>query len=432
MSSHLVAVAAAMGCNFIPFSPEFIAILPRLGIALLVSFWLWGRVDLWYQTKHGKAYKPYRVAANSRYGANDVSIVVCTIGPVGNFEMCIRSWLSNKPLELIFVTTKDKLNAISALIDEVKFRLPADQAKKISLLAVKQASKRVQLVDGINAARGLIIATVDDHILWGEALMPHMLAPFEDIEVGAAGPGTDVYTDPARRYPGVVTAWETAATRLAWKRKPTYKNMFAITGWCWILAGTTTFYRSAILKDAEFQHAHLNDYWFGHKLNASDDTFISRWLQINNWKLAVQIMPQTEILRTVKRDSSFLTQLARWERSTIQSFLRSLWEVPQIYRQWYVLYKTLERLTRPVFTAIHVAAWFLSFYYTPRLTTMLLLWYICSVAPSYAEFLGEYPWMCRHLWALVLTDYYYAVYDWYTWGTLNNTQWGTRDIPGEE
>ncbi|CAJ2512360.1 Uu.00g053750.m01.CDS01 [Anthostomella pinea] len=46
----------------------------------------------------------------------------------------------------------------------------------------------------------------------------------------------------------------------------------------------------------------------------------------------VQITPETEILRTVKPDSSFLTQLVRWERSTIQSFLRTLWKLPQIYR----------------------------------------------------------------------------------------------------
>ncbi|CAJ2500375.1 Uu.00g032280.m01.CDS01 [Anthostomella pinea] len=125
-----------------------------------LELWLCGRID--------------NCTKNARYGANDVSIVVCTIGPVDNFEMCIRSWLNNNPLELIFVTTDDKPMAAS-----------------IVLFSVKEVNQGVQMIEGINAARGTPVATVEDHILWPDTSFEYI----EATRPSPAGRRDDVHAE---------------------------------------------------------------------------------------------------------------------------------------------------------------------------------------------------------------------------------------------
>lgn len=106
--------------------------------------------------------------------------------------------------------------------------------------------------------------------------------------------------------------------------------MHAAAKWCWILAGTTGLYRAHILKDPSFSKAFLNDFWNGVRLDVGDDTFISRWLLKNGWTIAIQWTMETRVWRTVKQTGALIPQMLRWERSTIQSFIRTVTEVPQM------------------------------------------------------------------------------------------------------
>jgi glycosyltransferase involved in cell wall biosynthesis len=58
---------------------------------------------------------------------------------------------------------------------------------KITILTVPLANKRQQLAVGAKAASGKIIALVDDDAYWRTGtVIPYLLAPFEDTEVGSA------------------------------------------------------------------------------------------------------------------------------------------------------------------------------------------------------------------------------------------------------
>ncbi|KAI0015196.1 polysaccharide synthase [Xylariomycetidae sp. FL0641] len=397
---------------------------------ILAAFWAWGRLDQHYQSQF--MYKPVPLVKKPKYKSKDVSIVVCTIGPVENFEHCLKSWLANDPLELIIVTTADCFKVIDDRVAEAKRSLSASQAKKIRVMSTDVAGKRVQMVAGVNAARGKIIATVDDHIFWPTTIVKYMLPCFEEPGVRAAGPGTGVYLPEDRRNPETITKWEAVATRLAWKGTPGYKAMYAASGWIVTLAGTTAFYRASILKDRSFQRAHLNDNWFGHTIDVGDDTSISRWVTNKGWKQVVQAIPETEILRTVKQtQKESLQQFVRWERSTVMTHWRQLWNFTQLLDKPYVLFKMLERTLRPATTILHTIVWGMSFWYFPRLSTLIMLYYIYKYSGSYAKFIGEFPFMWPHLWALVMMDFRYILLDFWAIGTISNHHWGTREVPGE-
>jgi cellulose synthase/poly-beta-1,6-N-acetylglucosamine synthase-like glycosyltransferase len=158
-------------------------------------------------------------------------------------------------------------------------------------------------------------------------------------------------------------------TRALWRRNSSLAAVYAASEWCWVLAGSTVVFRGEILRDMQFLHDLTNDYWLGrYKLDTGDDTFISRWLQQHDWKIAIQCMPETEVSRTtVKTGWAFFEQAFRWERSTIQSYLRTLRDVPQIWKKPYVARKTIERLLRPLITAVHMMAWVCSFQTYPKL-----------------------------------------------------------------
>ncbi|RYP71121.1 hypothetical protein DL771_005055 [Monosporascus sp. 5C6A] len=306
--------------------------------------------------------------------------------------------------------------------------LSREEQQKIRLLTAARKGNREQLACGIRAARGAIIATTDDHTGWPPTYLRHMLPCFEAAHVGAAGPPIGVHVPAERQSTDVITPWEAAAPRTAFRRNPGLKAAYAAARWCWVLAGPAALYRAEILRDECFLDVYTHDYWLGrYKLEVGEDTFVSHWLQRHGWIIAIQALPETEVTRTVRATSVFVTQMFRWERSTVQSFLRTLREVPQIWKSpLFAGRKTIERVLRPILTIIHILAWIIPLRTYPVFTVLLLLHYIWKTVPSYAEFMGQHSYMWRQLWALVLVGYVYIVQDIWCWATLHNTSWEPR------
>lgn len=109
------------------------------------------------------------------------SIIVPTIDTESTFTECMRLWLQSKPREVIIVTVERNIENINKLIEPLK-----DDAHKISILCSPVANKRIQLVVGVEAAKGDILALVDDDVFWrADGVVPYLLAPFEQDEIGA-------------------------------------------------------------------------------------------------------------------------------------------------------------------------------------------------------------------------------------------------------
>lgn len=290
-----------------------------------------------------------------------------TVDTKASFPTCLQTWVANNPGEIIIIGIEKQRDHIAGLVQRAA--LSPDLATKIKILYAPAASKRDQFRLGIEESTGSIIVNVDDHILWSDEFLQHTLPCFQDKSVGAVGTPLTIHIPPHRRSSKSITPWETAMLRALWKRNRGLEAVYAAYGWCWVLAGSTVVFRAEILKDPRFLHGLTKDYWLGrYKLDTGDDTFSSRWLQQHDWKIAIQSMPATEVSRTtVKTGSAFFEQAFRWERSTIQSYLRTLRDVSQIWKKPYVARKTIERVCRPLLTGIHIYAWIRSFMTYPTL-----------------------------------------------------------------
>jgi glycosyltransferase involved in cell wall biosynthesis len=105
----------------------------------------------------------------------------------------MRLWLANKPKEIIVVTIPRDLDRVKQLI----LPIPRPDFDKIHVRTVPNANKRAQLIRGIQAATGTILALVDDDVFWPhDMVLPYLLAPFEHEDVGACG-GTQKFVSPS-------------------------------------------------------------------------------------------------------------------------------------------------------------------------------------------------------------------------------------------
>lgn len=98
------------------------------------------------------------------------------------------------------------------------------------------------------------------------------------------------------------------------------------------------------------------------ELDTGDDAFLTRWVQERLGLLVVvQGQDEAACLTRVAPDGCLAGQLLRWERTTIQTFLRCVaWEIHCKGNMWrrhpFVLQKMVERLARPFLTWAHVWA----------------------------------------------------------------------------
>jgi hypothetical protein len=76
----------------------------------------------------------------------------------------------------------------------------------------------------------------------------------------------------------------------------------------------------------------------------------------------------------------------RWERSAIQSHIRTVLEVPQIYDSIFVARKMWGRLLRPVLIKGYLPHWVFAFLFGGRayaFALLLIAWYMFEAYPSY-------------------------------------------------
>lgn len=401
------------------------------GPAILAGFWLWGKLDsianknVWYEpitkTEGEPAFTPSR----------DVSVICCLLQPEPKFLKCLEGWLRNNPLEVILVTTEPYYEAVQGYVQLLSF----DTSKVRIFQAPKEPGGfRGQLAHGLRQARGKIIAKVDGQIEWPDDYLVHMLPCFEDEEIGSAGGNIFAYISKECQHPDRVTPWQVAGAKVAWNGGASSKSIaYTATKFRWILAGGSVLYRTSIVTSEEFLYAFLNDVWHGPfggrtRLDAGEDTFISRWMSGKGYINAWQAMPQTDVLRVPKQTfRAWVMQMVRWERSTIQSFLRSVWETPQVRQSPYILRLTLERALKGPLAVIHLWAWWASLKQWPLCTLALLAYYLWRMVPGYRAFFDSYPFMRRHWWAAVLADHICTLLQPWIWLTLGVDEWYTGE-----
>ncbi|KAE9366737.1 glycosyltransferase family 2 protein [Stipitochalara longipes BDJ] len=385
---------------------------------MLTFLRIWRVIDYYVNRNYASKYRPVPIDPNPIFTPNDVSVIVCTLKPHTVFKACLVRWFENKPAEIIICTTKEHIEEVKYIVNEAV--LEGIDRSKVKIL-VSEMGARNQLMKGVWEAKGKIIATSDNHIFWSRNYLINMLPCFEDADVGAAAPEIKVYIPEERR--AKITPWEVAAVKLANRGPGSATMMHVAARWCWIIVGTSGIYRAHILKDPEFAKSFLNDFWNGMRLDVGNDTFISRWLLKHGWVIAIQWTKETRVWRTVKQTGALIPQMLRWERSTIQSFLRTVTEVPQMNDNFIVAFRTYERILKAPLAFLHLVCWILSFYSYPMVAFPLLAYYVYYKYLEYVKFFDNYPYMRRYWWAAVMVDFSPVIIGLQAWRTLSDTSW---------
>ncbi|KAK1585037.1 polysaccharide synthase [Colletotrichum navitas] len=360
---------------------------------VLAALWAWSLCYKAVISYNSKKYKP-----------QDVSITEST------FTECLRLWLGPNAREIVIVTVKRNRDRVERLVEPLK-----ENADRVVILCAPLANKRIQLVVGVKAARGSILALVDDDVYWrAEGVLPYLLAPFGDTKVGTVAGIQSAEVPPERQSSRVITAWEATSTFDLCQWKASREVLFAADGGCWCLSARTLLIRASILQDPSFIKAHTQEVIGRRMVNTADDVVLTGWVFDRGWKVSIQNVLEAEITTNITHDHRFAWQILRWDRGNFRTFLGYISVYPGfrklMQRHLYTTFEMIERLARPIWALAYAGVW---------LQTL-------RAAPWIAAFLKKYPYCRRQVWAFLLMDFLGPIVDVYVYFTMNNGSKLTR------
>jgi len=261
-------------------------------------------------------YQSKPIAAKPTFTADDVTVIIPTIhNAFEELRPSLNSILACHPYEMILVTTRDKFEAL----EKFAKTLPSI---RIRVFWTPIANKRLQVCEALPRVRTAITIMADDDVTWPSTLIPWILAPFEDPEIGGVGTCQRVRREPEGDWQTRIYNWLGAAyiERRNFEISATH-NMDGGTS---CMSGRTGAYRSKILSSEAFLEGFKTERWRQYILNADDDNFVTRWLVSHQWKTWIQYEPECEIETTLENGVKFLYQCSRWARSNWRSNWTSL------------------------------------------------------------------------------------------------------------
>lgn len=206
-----------------------------------------------------------------------------------------------------------------------------------------------------------------------------------------------------------------------------------IDGGVCCLSGRTAAYRTAILRDPDFQWKFTHEFWVGKYLQHSgDDKFLTRWMHSHSWKTFIQACPEAELLSTFKDNSKFLLQLLRWTRNTWRSDLRSVFVERYVWsRHPFVAFTMVDKFFNPFTllagpcTVIYVMtkggplpSWVILVCY--------LAWLLVTRVIKYMPHFVRRPQDVIYIPVWIVFNIYFVCLKLYCLCTLYVTDWGTR------
>lgn len=162
----------------------------------------------------------------------------------------------------------------------------------------------------------------DGDVTWPSIIIPWLLAPFENSEIG--GVGTSQRARRLKTGPCMRRIFNWLGATYIERRNFEILATHMIDGGTSCMSGRTLAVLTKIVKVDAFLSGFQGEMWGGNLLKADDDNFVTRWLVANNWRTWVQSNPECEIETTLENDIKFLDQCDRWARSNWRSNYISL------------------------------------------------------------------------------------------------------------
>ncbi|KAH7320011.1 nucleotide-diphospho-sugar transferase [Stachybotrys elegans] len=405
------------------------------GFWYTTSFWVYVFWGLWIHrylrlVVHCVSHWSYRskpLPIKPKFTSKDVTVVIPTIhNAFEELRPSLQSILNCEPAELILVTTHDKRKELDQLAGTL--------GPRVRVLDTPIANKRLQVCEALPTVLTPITIMADDDVTWPSTLMPWILAPFEDPEIGGVGTCQRVRREWGGPWSTRVWNWLGAA--YIERRNFEISATHNIDGGTSCMSGRTGAYRSEILNSHDFLHGFKNEKWRKWILNADDDNFVTRWLVSNQWKTWIQYEKECEIETTLENSTKFLYQCSRWARSNWRSNWTSLMVERHVWRQqWWCTY------------ALHIATFTsLAFVFDPLL--LATCWWATAdweMSDRRRAFWAQFIFMFAFTKVVklvglfrrnpsdlvflpisVVFGYFHGLIKLYALATLNMTSWGSR------
>lgn len=325
---------------------------------------------------------------------------------------CLDSWLDEDPTEVIVVPDlKDE-----AVIDLLVSRARAD--RRLKVLPFAHTGKRSALGAGIRAASCEILVLADSDTEWEPGLLPAVVAPFADAEVGGVGTRQNVYLPRT-------SVWRRVADWLMDVRYLDYVRAQSRAGAVACLSGRTVAYRrSVVLPVLE----HLEDEFFlGRRCISGDDGRLTWLVLASGFKTVYQ---STARAMSMFPDSgrAFLKQRLRWSRNSYRCYFTAIWK-GWVWRQPFICQlSVVQILLTPLtmgFAVTYLVAWVL--HPQPLVAAFAIGWLLAGRALRGISHLRERP---GDIWVLplvaVMTIVVALPVKAYAFLTMNVHGWLTR------
>ncbi|KAF5009469.1 hypothetical protein FDECE_4314 [Fusarium decemcellulare] len=397
-------------------------------ICLFCGLWIHRYLRLLVHCVSHWTYKSKPIPNKPSFTSKDVTVVIPTIhNAFEELRPSLQSILACEPAELILVTTHDKRKDLQRLADSLAF-------PKVRVLDTPIANKRLQVCEALPKVETPITIMADDDVTWPSTLMPWILAPFEDPQIGGVGTCQRVRREHDASWS--TRAWNWLGAAYIERRNFEISATHNIDGGTSCMSGRTGAYRSEILSSHDFLHGFKNEKWRKWILNADDDNFVTRWLVSHQWKTWIQYEKECEIETTLENSHKFLYQCSRWARSNWRSNWTSLVTERYIWKQqWWCTY------------ALHIATFTsLAFVFDPLLlmscwwatadldiqnrryvfwSQFVFMFAFTKVVKLMGLFLRN-PSDVIFLPVSIVFGYFHGLVKLYALVTLNMTSWGSR------
>jgi N-acetylglucosaminyltransferase len=222
--------------------------------------------------------------------------------------MCMATWLSEAPDEIIVVVDVDD--------HECQRRLAAITDPRVRVEVMKHDGKRSALAAGIRLATGEVVVLSDSDTMWTEGLLVAVQMPFVDPSVGAVGTQQNVYQRTS-------SIWRRFADWMMDLRYYDYVPAMGRKGAVICESHRTAAYRRSVITPMlpNFE----NEFFLGRRCNSGDDGRMT-WLVLGAGYQAVHQSSAKAISLFPDTFRAFCKQRIRWSRNSARTYLTALWK----------------------------------------------------------------------------------------------------------
>jgi hypothetical protein len=412
------------------FANSFLAL--EFNQRAFIWLFLWKFVKVVVHVISYVTYTPYQRKKYSRYGKNDVTVVIPTVGDLDDeFVECMSSIVANQPKRIMVVTVGNAKLQLAKRVCEKHW------PGKIEVMATVKASKRKQLLEAVKKIKTDITISADDHVFWPNTFLKSALTPFDDAHVGLVGTVKRVRRINAKSY-----TLEDILNYIAviYLERHNYECTATshIDDGVFVISGRTQLLRTDMVKDENFAKAYAHETWAYNTcgpLNVDDDNFVARWAWSAGWKTVFHNEPAACLetnLGIAGGWKKFSGQLNRWARTTWRSnstelFVdRHVWPLQpwSVYATYMATFVNISPVYDPLL--IYTLA-YSSWGSATNICWLVIILFLSKCIKPLPHWLRT-PRDLMYIPIIMTFGYYHGFVRLYALWTARNDAWGTRDL----